>query len=257
MYSAARLDRRRCGADRRSQRQRRPAATGDGVDQRHGAVLARRVGERDVDERGARRPPLVVLQSSFSPRASRSMRTKSPPAATSRTWKPSAAGPCGTTATPSNRHGPLGRLDHVQLGVAEPGLAAVAAQQQVDRDAPDRLLGQHDHLAPLPVVRAGVEGGRLAPERRAVGVDQVEVERVVRSPASRSRPRPCSRPWRRSARAASGRARPSARRPAGPCASAPLSQTERAVLPLEPLLKACQPSGLSRFSPSRQSPGRT
>ena len=62
------------------------------------------------------------------------MRTKSHPAATSRTWKPSVGG-----ARQHHRHavedaGPGGGLDDPQLGIAEPRLAAVAAEQHVEAD---------------------------------------------------------------------------------------------------------------------------
>ena len=52
----------------------------------------------------------------------------------------------------------------------------------------DRLLGQDDHLAALPVVGAGGEGADLAPERRAVGEDQIEIERIIARRTSRATP---------------------------------------------------------------------
>jgi hypothetical protein len=50
----------------------------------------------------------------------------------------------------------------------------------VDGERPHGPFRKHDHLPPLPVVRARRERGGLAPQRRTVRVDQVQVQRVIR-----------------------------------------------------------------------------
>ena len=75
-----------------------------------------------------------------------------------------------------------GRGGHrTQLGIAEPGLAGVSTEQEVEIQRFDRLFRVNDNFLALPVVRAGPEAGHLAPEFGPIVVDQVEIERVIRA----------------------------------------------------------------------------
>jgi len=64
-------------------------------------------------------------------------------------------------------------------GIIEPDLARVPAKEAVQGQRPDRFIRQQNKLALLPIMRAAVEAGRLAPERGAVRVENVHVERVA------------------------------------------------------------------------------
>ena len=153
-----------------------------GVDESHGTVLAARVGDCDVEERGVlglrgfafelqvqggaldadeRRAGGHVpdLESFFRLRLLRD----------------------GDAVEQAGAHR---RSDRPQLGGVELGHARVVAQEQVDRDALDGLLREDRHLGLFPVMRARVEGVHLAPQGRAVLVDEVEVQGVVAVPAA-------------------------------------------------------------------------
>ena len=66
-----------------------------------------------------------------------------------------------------------------QFEVVKPRRARATAEDAVHRNAADGLGGQNGDGAPLPVAGARSEGRNLPPQRRAVHVFQVEVQRVV------------------------------------------------------------------------------
>ena len=73
----------------------------------------------------------------------------------------------------------IGRTDHVKRWVAKPGFAAVAAQEHVKGQLSNGLFRHDDDLATLPVVGANGKRCDLPPQRRAVGVNEVQIERVA------------------------------------------------------------------------------
>ena len=151
----------------------------DCVEQCYGAILAGGVRQRNIQALAFPAERGTLVTSSLSPSPSCSIRTKSEPAATSRTWKPSRAGPWGMTGTPSNRQAPAGVRTTCSSGLRNQALPAVPAQQHAETHPLHGLLGQHDHLAAMPVVRAGTEARHLPPQGSVVGIDQIQVQRVV------------------------------------------------------------------------------
>ena len=77
---------------------------------------------------------------------------KSLPAATSRTWNPSGR-PAGDHGHAVEDDGTRPGADRSQGRFAEPGLAGVPPEQEVERDRLDGLFREYNHLFTLPVVR--------------------------------------------------------------------------------------------------------
>ena len=151
---------------------------GDRVQQRHRPVLAGRVAERDIEEC---RPGLAfLLHLELEPHG---LLVDPHEVASGRhiaDLEPLGGRPAGDHRH-AIEHDGAGRGVHgPQCGITERGLAGVLAEEQVKRDRLDGLLREDDHLFALPVVRARTEAGGLAPELRAVAVDEVDVDRVIR-----------------------------------------------------------------------------
>ena len=71
------------------------------------------------------------------------------------------------------------RLDSLNRDVIEPNPARMTAEEAVYGQGAHRFFRQNDHLPSLPVVCPGAELGCLTPKRRAVGIDQIDIQRVV------------------------------------------------------------------------------
>lgn len=63
--------------------------------------------------------------------------------------------------------------------IIKPDPAGMVAEQTVQGQRFDRLVGEDDQLAPLPIVGAAAELGGLTPKRGAVLVAQVHIEGVI------------------------------------------------------------------------------
>ena len=154
------------------------ALKGESVVERHGPVLAGRVCETALDEAGTG----SVERSTGQPQPKRFALLEIDDVALSGDI-PNLE-PRGQLARQFHGHPiedrrSLRRGELLEHRLAEPHLAGVPAHQQMHRNAPYRLLRQHPHLTPLPVVGAHRERRSLPPQWRTVHVHEVEVEGVV------------------------------------------------------------------------------